>query len=496
MKTLVSEKAREILARLARFWVWRRRRWVKRLSEELTVSEAQLSEHILQKERQIEFAAKQLVDKKNAYQALEEKNNALTRDLGKKCEEFEELNQQHQDLDDRYSLVKGLLSAARTPSAALDKFRAILHEDYLAFANEESSLAEEAQAFLHLQGIEQELELITSFPALYGKSQIAISGGFSAGKTEFLNSLILDESVRLPTGIETVTSIPTYLTYAEKTIVQGYTASGGKVSLEGAGLKMISHEYVKSFGFEIRKIMPFLSVGVQLDPERFSHICFIDTPGYDPASATNTAEHDRVVAKRFAEGAEALLWVIGADSGQVSNSDIEFIESLSNFSNIPVYVVLSKAERRRDEIDDILDLVDMTFESTSINYLGVSAEDSIFRGEYGYRNMSLDTFFSIYNRSSHIEKKLCEKIDAVFCRYVDAISNDIQKGEEIVGALKSVDLDVFGEGDLQLSEKVSEKISDISSLFRVESLKRQKEKALEISERLKRAVHEIFLEVA
>ncbi|MDF1637674.1 dynamin family protein [Alcanivorax jadensis] len=496
MKRLVTDKVRDILARLARFWVWRRRRWVERLSAELRHSETQLAGHISKQERIIEDAKKQLCEQRNACQALEEKNTSLAKDLSRKSADLDKLDRQHQELDDRYSLVKNLLSAGRTPSTAMDNFRSIVHGDYLAFANEESSLAEEAQAFLHLQGIEQELELITSFPSLYGKSQIAISGGFSAGKTEFLNSLILDDSVRLPTGIETVTSIPTYLTYAEQAIVQGYTVSGGKVSLEGAGLKMISHEYVKSFGFEIRKIMPFLSVGVQLDPDRFSHICFIDTPGYDPASATNTAEHDRVVAKRFAEGAEALLWVIGADSGQVSNSDIEFIESLSNFADIPVYVVLSKAERRRDEIDDILDLVDMTFESTSINYLGVSAEDSIFRGDYGYRNMSLDTFFSIYNRSSHIEKNLCDKIDAVFGMYADAISADIEKYEAIIGSLNSVDLDVFGEGDLTLSEKVSEKIGDVSSRFMVDSLKKQREKSTDIAIRLKDSVHKIFEEIA
>jgi len=495
MKSLISEKSREILARLARIWVWRRRRWVRWLSEELRRGETEIAEYISKKESQIEGTAKQLSEKIRVCRDLETKNNSLTLDLNKKSAELNGLGRQHQELNDRYSLVKSLLSAGRTPSAAMDNFRAILNEDYLAFANEESSLAEEAQAFLHLQGIEQELGLITSFPTLYGKSQIAISGGFSAGKTEFLNSLILDDAVRLPTGIETVTSIPTYLIYAEETMVQGYTASGGKVSLEGDGLKLISHEYVKSFGFEIRKIMPFLSVSVQLDPSRFSHICFVDTPGYDPASSTNTAEHDRAVAKRFAETAEALLWVIGADSGQVSSSDIDFIESLSNFADVPVYVVLSKAEQRRDEIDDILDLVDMTFDSTSINYLGVSAEDSIFRGEYGHRKMSLDTFFSLYNRSSHIEKNLCDKIDAVFKKYIEAIGNDLEEAEEIIGSLKSVDLDVFGEGVGHISEKVSEKIGDISSRFRLDLLKIQKEKALEISGKLKGAVHEVFEEV-
>lgn len=495
MKNIVSGETKEILARLARFWVWRRRQWVRRLSEELNHNEAEVAEYISQKESQVEAVKKQLAEQRGACQDLETKNDELSKGLDKKDGDLKKLGQQYQELNDRYSLVKDLLSAGRTPSAVLDNFRSILHEDYLVFANEESSLAEEAQAFLHLQGVEQELEMISSFPALYGKSQIAISGGFSAGKTEFLNSLILDDAVRLPTGIETVTSIPTYLTYAEETVVQGYTASGGKVSLEGVGLKLISHEYVKSFGFEIRKIMPFLSVSVQLDPDRFSHICFIDTPGYDPASSTNTAEHDRVVAKRFAESAEALLWVLGADSGQVSNSDIEFIESLSNFADIPVYVILSRAEQRRDEIDDILDLVDITFGSTSINYLGVSAEDSIFRGEYGHRRMSLDTFFSLYNRSSHIEKNLCDKIDAVFEKYVHAISNDIEECEAVVGALKSIDLDVFGEGDFMLAEKVSEKVEGVSAQFRVDSLKSQKEKALGIANRLKGAVHEIFEEI-
>lgn len=495
MKALVSVKAKNIILKLGRLWVWRRKFWVKMLLDELYSNEAQLSEAALKMETTINVKEKQLSRKEKLILNLKDRETSLSESLSYKTKELAQLTQNYETLKDKYYLVQSLLSASPSPSEHLEKFKRILHEDYMAFANEESSLAEEAEAFLHLQAVEQELEMVTNFPIMYGKSQIAISGGFSSGKTEFLNSLILDKSIRLPTGIETVTSIPTYLTCSDKTEIQGYTSSGGCVSFDDGHLKLISHEYVKSLGFEIRRLMPFLSVRVQLDPKRFNNICFIDTPGYDPASTTDTAEHDRVVAKRFAESAQALLWVMGADSGQVSNSDLTFIESLANFSDIPVYVIISKSESRRDEIDDILDLVDITLSTSGINYLGVSAQDAIFLGDYGHRRMTLETFFSLYNRSSHIEKNLCDKVDAVFQRYKSAIQSDIDRRSLLARSLKSIDLDVFAEGNVALSDTVSEKLGEVSSNFSLDILKKHQKQAEKISKKLQEAISRVFTEI-
>lgn len=492
MSYFINDRVRELLGNLSGFWVWRRQTLIKQLDVELQGIDKNCKQTFENKNNTIEIIERKLACSESNIRELKTEADRFDSRLEMKERELEELEKKYSVQNEKYTLVQNLISANRTPSEALENFRKILHEEYMVFANEESSLAEEAEVILHLQGVEQELEMISSFPALYGKSQIAISGGFSAGKTEFLNSLILNENVRLPTGIETVTSIPTYLTCDTKTDIYGYSSSGGRVRLEGESLKLISHEYVKSFGFEIRKLMPFLSVSVQLDPERFSNICFIDTPGYDPASATITSEHDREVAKRFAESAQALLWVMGADSGQISQSDIDFIESLSNFSKIPVYVVISKSEQRKDEIDDILDLVDLTFETTSINYLGVSAEDSIFRGKYGFRRMMLDTFFTLYDRTSHVEKNLCDNIDAVFNRYIGAIESDISKYRAIKGSLRSIDLDVFSEGNMTLSGKVSDHVDEMSSNFQLAELEEQIEKAMEIDKKLKAAVRDIF----
>ena len=68
-------------------------------------------------------------------------------------------------------------------------------------------MANEAEAILKLQSIEKELELITIYPNLYQKSVIAIGGGFSSGKSSFINSLIIDKKVKLPEGINPTTAL-------------------------------------------------------------------------------------------------------------------------------------------------------------------------------------------------------------------------------------------------------------------------------------------------
>ena len=59
-------------------------------------------------------------------------------------------------------LVSQLL-ASKSSENKLDKFKKYLYEDFYDFANAEETLANEAEAFMKLQAIEKELELITVY---------------------------------------------------------------------------------------------------------------------------------------------------------------------------------------------------------------------------------------------------------------------------------------------------------------------------------------------
>ena len=106
-------------------------------------------------------------------------------------DELDKLDRTHKNLLLKDRLITKLLSSIPLKNE-LEEFKHNLNKDFYKFANHEETLANEAEAILKLQSIEKELELITIYPNLYQKSVIAIGGGFSSGKSSFINSLIIE----------------------------------------------------------------------------------------------------------------------------------------------------------------------------------------------------------------------------------------------------------------------------------------------------------------
>ena len=109
----------------------------------------------------------------------------------------------------RQKLVAELISTS-AKSEELQEFKNILYKNFMKFSNSEKIVPNEAEMILNLQEIEKELELISSFPALHTKTTIAVGGGFSAGKSEFISSFIKTD-VKLPIGVVPTTAIPSYV---------------------------------------------------------------------------------------------------------------------------------------------------------------------------------------------------------------------------------------------------------------------------------------------
>ena len=76
---------------------------------------------------------------------------------------------------------------------------------------------------------------------LIGKNIVALGGGFSSGKSSFLNS-ILKQKV-LPSSIDPSTSVPTYIVNDESEYVYGINIFNNEVQLDKSNLKSISHGF-------------------------------------------------------------------------------------------------------------------------------------------------------------------------------------------------------------------------------------------------------------
>ena len=340
---------------------------------------------------------------------------------------FQTLQQHHGDTWTRFQLVSRLLAARPRDNAGLARFRELLATDYMAFAEGESSLAAEAKALTLLQSIEQELALLVSFPDVRKRTIVGIVGGFSSGKSEFINSFIHDGQVRLAVGLNPVTAIPSYVLATDQRMIRGYSANGGHIDLDVDFFKNISHAFLSSFSFDLKILMPFMCVGVKMKPECFSNICFIDTPGYNPPpTAGEHSQGDRRTAIQFSQQADAIIWLIALDTnGIVPDSDLEFIQQIG-VEGCSVYVVLTKADlKAEDEIEDILEDVRKCLDDEDIKIDGISAYSSVQRKEITYYKVPLLEHFANINRSGNVQKHLEKRLDEVFSMYDQAIQADI-----------------------------------------------------------------------
>lgn len=341
--------------------------------------------------------------------------------------ELQLVSEERMSLDERFQLVQRILAPKPPVNEGVSTFKRLIIEDFHKFASAESSLADKVGSLVALQRILHELELDIRFPAILGKRVIGIAGGFSSGKSAFINSFLPNSSVKLAVGINPVTVIPSYIVCSSQgTRIHGYCANGGFLEL-GSGLyQKLSHEYLKSFGFDLRAVMPYISVQAPINQELFKHIALIDTPGYNPGAVDSSQSFDRETATEYVKQCDAMIWVIGLDStGTLPDSDREFIEQ-AGFSSDSLFIVLNKADiKSQSDIDDILEKVVGELDFAGIEYAGICAYSSNNKKSYNSQGESLNDFVVRLNRPRNESSHLKEKIDTVFNRYADLIKKDL-----------------------------------------------------------------------
>lgn len=96
------------------------------------------------------------------------------------------------ELDERkykMDFVANVINAKPEVNDAFQKYQRLLYNDYMDYANQNDSLAEEAQCLLALQKVENDLKFMTYYDeALLNKTIVAVVGSFSSGKSSFINS--------------------------------------------------------------------------------------------------------------------------------------------------------------------------------------------------------------------------------------------------------------------------------------------------------------------
>lgn len=247
-----------------------------------------------------------------------------------------ENHQNEKPLKERYDLIARILNA-KMENKGLEEYQCILDNEFLEFASGVDSLKEKEIALLALQEIKKELQLVASYPSLFQKTIVAVGGGFSTGKSTFLNNL-LGLKLKLPEDMNPTTAIPTYCLKGKKEVLMGFSQNGGVVEFP---YLTFDHKFLDSLGFNLKEIMPSMLLSAPSVP--FEFLCFIDTPSYNPSNQGYT-DGDRQASKEYLANAKYILWVMDCDRGPIQGNDLNYLQELYEEHGKQVFIVLNKAD--------------------------------------------------------------------------------------------------------------------------------------------------------
>ncbi|GAA7867951.1 hypothetical protein HpBT032_10500 [Helicobacter pylori] len=367
-------------------------------------------------------------------------------------------------LKNSHDLIACVLNA-KMENKGLEEYQCILVNNFLEFASGVDSLKEKEIALLELQEIKKELQLVASYPSLFQKNMVAVGGGFSAGKSSFLNHL-LGLNLKLPENLTPTTAIPTYCLKGEREVLMGRSQNGGMVELPDFSF---DHETLNAFGFDLKSIMPFmiLSSPTML----FKHLCFIDTPGYDAPNQGYTGR-DRQASEEYLANAKSILWVMDCDRGPIQGNDLNYLQELYEEHGKQVFIVLNKADLKITiQLEEIAVQTKETLENNGIEFLviGVYSSERYQKiKEFSEKSPvfdSLEKFLTELNKKGEKQNEILSVLYEVHLAYEKAIKEDLSKFKRYQDALHSIKLDLMQKGFDDFSDARFNKIESLKKEF-------------------------------
>ncbi|MBH0286206.1 dynamin-like GTPase family protein [Helicobacter pylori] len=366
-------------------------------------------------------------------------------------------------LKERYDLIARILNA-KTSNEGLGEYQSVLDNEFLEFASGVDSLKEKEIALLTLQEIQKELQLVASYPSLFQKTIVAVGGGFSAGKSTFLNNL-LGLKLKLPEDMNPTTAIPTYCLKGKREVLMGFSQNGGMVELPHL---TFNHKFLDSLGFNLKEIMPFMLLSAPSVP--FEFLCFIDTPGYNPSNQGYTGG-DKEASKESLKHAKHILWLISCENGELHKDDLEFLQELYEEGK-QVFIVLSRADRRaKSQLEEVAKKIKETLKDHGIEFLGICAYSATRYQEYkefsekSHVFDSLEKFLMKLNQRSEKQNEILGYLYEVHGMYERAIKQDANRFKRYQKALHSVKLDLMQKGFDDFGDATFNKIHSLNNEF-------------------------------
>ena len=293
------------------------------------------------------------------------------------------------EADSRFQLLTKLISTPETLSKEAENFQKLeklIRSDFLKLCSG-IGIPGECALYNELLLTLSDLRDLIEFPYLANKNVLAVGGGFSAGKSRFLNSVVGVDQL-LPEGIQPTTAIPTYLIAGKSEEISALNTFNRSQPLDRAMLGSIAHafnegEKAKSGTISFYHILKLIQI--RIDQFKWGNIALLDTPGYSkPHMDTGDSDQkgsdagntDAEKAREHLSLADHLIWVVSATDGTLQQPDIEFLRDQVKWER-PLYILINKADQKnKKDIQAIFQRIREDAEDAGFQIAGISAYDS------------------------------------------------------------------------------------------------------------------------
>ena len=269
-------------------------------------------------------------------------------------------------------------------------------------------------------------------------TQIVVAGGFSSGKSSFLNK-ITNSANLLPTGTEPVSVVKTYLYCSgkvDKVSVKGVNLNDVLVDLDASVLQAIQH--ANKSNVYLASVLDQLFVTIP--SKRLNGCVFIDTPGYNNSDRKNDSngKSDKETALEAFDEGNVLFWFIDSQKPTITTSDLEI---LKEFEGKKV-IIFNKADKcapseLRRIVEEAAKMLYRSFSTDEIiDVLAYSTlEDKVY---YSMKKLTLDQILDRSKKCGSGRSKVEQLKDSI----ADLFDTEIQMSiNEIQGTNDSEGLE-------------------------------------------------------
>ena len=323
---------------------------------------------------------------------------------------------------------------SRKSDQILRELRALFENDFLELVGSDLVSGDGGLILAFEQTLDRLTEAL-AFPPLETKYIFAVGGGFSAGKSSFINTLVNSNQDLLPTDTRPTTSIPALICRHSEQVIGTVNQFDKWIPMERDELQAISHEFHDRYQVGFSGLLKYVVIG---DPDfPFDNAALLDTPGYSKAdpkqedSGEDDDHSDRTLAQRQLESADHVLWLVDIKQGTLSQADIDFLLSLRNQPSL--FVIVTKADSMTPEqVKEVVPIIEGQLKDKNLNVEGVIPYSAHEPERYPLD--SLETFIK-GKSSTPKSSNFWARFNDIFEQYRALHEKEIDEGRQILEVL-------------------------------------------------------------